>query len=287
MASPEKFAFSGSTLPQFYEFGPFRIDIREHLLFRDQRLVSLPLKVFETLLFLVQQNGHIVDKSDLIKRLWPDTHVGPRSLAQNIFLLRNVLGAPHSQFIETVPRRGYRFAAQVQLTQDGKGSNGLQVEHPTHVGVLSIRQLAVLPFRFLGEERTPEAEYLGIGLADALITKFSNLEELIVRPTSSVLKYAKGGQGLLEIGRELGVDSILEGKFQSSGSRIRVSLQLLDAYNGAVLLADRFDCDLADVFALQDAISERVIQSLALKLSSAERVRLTACHTNERPFSLE
>jgi len=278
MASPQKSVFFPSTLAQFYEFGPFRIDVRERLLFCNQRLVSLPLKVFETLLFLVQHNNHIVDKSELTRRLWPNTHVGPRSLAQNIFLLRKVLGVPYSQFIDTVPRRGYRFAATVQVRQEEEGS-GVRIGNPAHASVLAIRQLAVLPFRFLGEERAPEAEYLGIGLADALITKFSNVEELIIRPTSSILKYANLSQDLLAIGRELEVDSILEGKFQISDSRIRVTLQLVNAYNGAPLWADRFDCDSADMFALQDAISERVVQSLTLKLSATERARLTARYT--------
>ena len=280
MASAQKSAFSPTALAQVYEFGPFRIDVRERLLFCNQRLVSLPLKVFETLLFLVQQNGHIVGKSELTRRLWPDTHVGSRSLAQNIFLLRKVLGTPYLQFIETVPRRGYRFAAPVQFTQEGSKTDDVQVGHPTRAGALIIRQLAVLPFRFLGEERIPEAEYLGIGLADALISKLSNVEELLVCPTSSVLKYMKVSQGLVEIGRELEVDLILEGKFQAYGSRVRVTLQLASAYNGAALWADRFDCNLADVFALQEAISEGVIQSLNLKLSGAERARLAARHTN-------
>ena len=209
----------------------------------------------------MQHNGHIIDKSELTRRLWPNTHVGPRSLAQNIFLLRKILGVPYSQFIDTVPRRGYQFAAAVQVRQEEEGS-GVRIGNPGHASVLAIRQLAVLPFRFLGEERAPEAEYLGIGLADALITKFSNVEELIIRPTSSILKYANLSQDLLAIGRELEVDSILEGKFQISDSRIRVTLQLVNAYSGAPLWADRFDCDSADMFALQDAISERVVQSL-------------------------
>ena len=280
MASPQKSVLFPSTHAQFYEFGPFRIDVRERLLFCNQRLVSLPLRVFETMLLLVQRKGHIVDKSEFIRRLWPDIHVGPRSLAQNIFLLRKVLGTPYSQFIETVPRRGYRFAAPVQFTQEGSKIDSAPVGHPARAAALIIRQLAVLPFRFLGEERIPEAEYLGIGLADALIAKLSNVEDLIVRPTSSILKYIKVNQSVVEIGRELEVDLILEGKFQASGSRVRVTLQLVNAYNGAALWADQFDCDLADVFAFQQAISEGVIQSLNVNLSDAERARLAARHTN-------
>src|SRR5215471_3678578 len=153
MASPRKLVFFPSTLAQFYEFGPFRIDVRERLLFCNQRLVSLPLKVFETLLFLVQHNGHIVDKSELTRRLWPNTHVGPRSLAQNIFLLRKVLGIPYSQFIDTVPRRGYRSAATVQVRQEEEGSG-------KRIGSRFNSRRQVSNFRFPNSRNTAAGECL-------------------------------------------------------------------------------------------------------------------------------
>ena len=283
MASPRNSTLSDAMLPQFYEFGPFRVDVGERLLFRNETLVSLPLKVFETLLFLVQQHGHIVDKSVLASRIWPDIHVGPRSLAQNIFLLRKVLGKKHSEFIETVPRRGYRFVAAIRhtakTTADRSDRIDLFLAPRPPARVLAVLQLAVLPFRFLGPEAAKEEEYLGIGLADALITKFSNVGELIVRPTSSILKYVVTRHSLLEIGRELGVDSILEGKLQKCGSQVRVTLQLVNAFNGAALWADQFDCKLADIFALQDAISARVVQSLTLKLTAEDKHWLAARQT--------
>jgi Tol biopolymer transport system component/DNA-binding winged helix-turn-helix (wHTH) protein len=100
----------------FYEFGPFRLDISERLLRRDEREVQLPPKVFETLLVFVENGGHILEKEELIRRLWPDSFVEESSLSQNIFLLRKALGEAggDGQYIETIPRRGYRFIAEVR-----------------------------------------------------------------------------------------------------------------------------------------------------------------------------
>ena len=103
------------TCPSF-EFGPFRLDLVERILVRDGKAVPLAPKVFETLVILVEHRGHIVEKDELLKRLWPDTFVEESNLAQNIFQLRKALGrvAGASRFIETIPKRGYRFTSDVR-----------------------------------------------------------------------------------------------------------------------------------------------------------------------------
>ena len=109
-----------------YEFGPFRLDARERLLLHDEEIVPLSPKAFDMLLALVENSGHLLEKNELMQRLWPDTFVEEGSLAQNISLLRKALDESESQkFIETVPRRGYRFVASVRKT---------------------IKSIAVLPF---------------------------------------------------------------------------------------------------------------------------------------------
>lgn len=265
-----------ATPPRFYEFGPFRLDVRERLLMREQQLVSLPLKVFETLLVLIEHHGCVLEKSELVKRLWPNTHIGNNSLAQNIFTLRKVLGGEHERFIETMPKRGYRFIAPVKACDNENlatnwrtASRGGELD-PVN-DVLPIRLLAVLPFKSLSEDA--EGNYLGVGLADALITRLSNLEGVIVRPTSAVLSHSSVTEDLILTGQELGVDSILDGRIQKSGDKIRVTAQLVNAHNGAPLWAGKFDGDLANIFSLQDAISERVAHALLLKLSSAAQTR--------------
>src|SRR5438552_10973370 len=96
----------------FYEFGPFRLDATERLLLRDCQHVPLTPKAFEMLLVLVENGGHLIDKDELIKKVWPDTFVAEINLARNIYSLRKVLGG--EQYIETIPKRGYRFAAGVR-----------------------------------------------------------------------------------------------------------------------------------------------------------------------------
>ncbi len=107
--------------PRFYEFGPFRVDAVRHLLLRRGVPVPLTPKAFETLLVLVQRRGQVVEKEDLLKEIWPDTFVEEGSLARNVSMLRKVLGEGPSdhQYIETVPRRGYRFVANVRELHDG------------------------------------------------------------------------------------------------------------------------------------------------------------------------
>ena len=101
---------------QLYEFGPFRLDVDERLLMRDGRMTPLPPKVFDTLLVLVENSGRVVSKDELMQSLWPDTFVEESNLTQNISQLRRALGdgAADAQYIETIPKRGYRFVAGVQ-----------------------------------------------------------------------------------------------------------------------------------------------------------------------------
>jgi DNA-binding winged helix-turn-helix (wHTH) protein/TolB-like protein/Flp pilus assembly protein TadD len=117
----------------FYEFGRFRLDARERLLLRDNDHVPLTPKVFEILLALVERSGHVVEKDDLMKRVWPDTFVEEGNLTQSVSLLRKALGETPGgvQFIETISRRGYRFVATVrEATENGASqvvtSNDLQ-----------------------------------------------------------------------------------------------------------------------------------------------------------------
>src|SRR5262245_48076243 len=93
-----------------YSFGSFRLDTTDRLLWRDNEVVPLPPKVFDTLLVLVENNGHVVEKDQLMKRVWRDTFVEEGNLTLNISTLRKVLGesAKDHQYIETIPRRGYR-----------------------------------------------------------------------------------------------------------------------------------------------------------------------------------
>jgi DNA-binding winged helix-turn-helix (wHTH) protein len=120
---------------QLYEFGPFRIDLEERMLFRDRQPVPLPPKAFDTLLILVNQSGRVVLKDDLMKTLWPDSFVEEANLSQNIFVLRKALGetAQDARYITTVSGRGYRFAQEVRKVATAE--NVTAVESPLLPGV--------------------------------------------------------------------------------------------------------------------------------------------------------
>src|ERR1041385_3043350 len=100
---------------RFYQFDGFRVDVGERLLFKENREVSLTPKVFDTLLVLLENSSHVLTKKELMEQVWPDSFVEENNLAQNISILRKALG---ESYIQTVPKRGYRFVADVRSTVD-------------------------------------------------------------------------------------------------------------------------------------------------------------------------
>lgn len=135
-----------------------------------------------------------------------------------------------------------------------------------------VKAIAVLPFKNIEPDK--ENQLLGIGMADAVITKLSNIKSIVVRQTKSVMRYADTTPEAIRVGREINVDAVLEGSIQKADGRIRVSARLFRVSDGALLWAENFDERDTDIFALQDSISEKVVKSLSLKLNAGERDRL-------------
>ncbi len=132
------------------------------------------------------------------------------------------------------------------------------------------RSIAVLPFQVLRLEEKGE-EFLGMGLADAIITKLSNIQRIIVRPTSAVIKYFDGTHNILTAGHELNVGFVLDGRIQRAGDRIRVTVQLISVRDGQPVWAAKFDENYTDIFSVEDSISEQVAHALVPHLSGEER----------------
>ena len=144
-----------------YEFGCFRLDAGEYVLFRDGRAIPMSPKVFETLLVLVENSGHVVEKEELYKRVWQDAFVEETNLTKNISILRKILsnGDEERSFIETVPKRGYRFVVPVRRVES---------EHNGSKSVASLeKKIAVLPFANFSAD--PENDYFCDGLAEELL----------------------------------------------------------------------------------------------------------------------
>ncbi|MGH9794052.1 MAG: protein kinase domain-containing protein [Candidatus Acidiferrales bacterium] len=142
-----------------------------------------------------------------------------------------------------------------------------------------IRSLAVLPMKSLGQE-TGSDNYLGIGIADTIITKVSQISDLNVRPSSAVRRYATLEVEALEAARQLRVDSVLDGTVQRSGDQIRINVNLLRTSDGASLWSATLNESFTDIFAVQDQIAQRVAEGLRGRLTAAEQARLTKRHTS-------
>ena len=248
---------------QVFEFGEFRLDAANKLLMRAGEVVPLTPKAFDVLLALVESGGgRTLSKEELMSAAWPETFVEEANLTVNIHTLRKALGENGDRrlYIETIPKRGYRFTADVRRVAEASRT-------PAHA--LSI---AVLPFNHIGARA--DEDYLGIGLCDTLITRLSNVRRFVMRPTSSVVPYGDGRAEPLAAGRELKVDYVVDGRIRRAGETLRVNVQLLKISEEVICWAGQFDEKLTDVLQLEDSIAEQVAIALVPQMTADERERL-------------
>ena len=248
-----------------YFFDDYRLDAAERILTRAEQMVSLTPKAFDTLLLLVENNGHIVSKDLLMSRVWPQTFIEENNLAVHVSILRKTLtGNGEREYIKTIPKRGYCFTAEVRTEH-----TNAKPAHP--------RSVAILPFKV--EDSNADDRQRAVGLADSIITRLSQLGSIEVSPTSSVIKYSERDFDALAVAKELRVDSVLSGRLARVGDRLRLNVQLIGVDTGTVLWADRLDADSTDAFLYEDIISERLARSLDLHLTGEQFARFTKRHT--------
>ena len=240
-----------------YEFAGFRLDSARRVLERAGHPIALYPRAFDALQLLVERSNQLLPKDELLSQLWPGLVVEENSLARVISDLRKALGES-ADCIVTVARRGYRLDAEVRTLTPVTSSLAP-----------ACKALAVLPFSAVGG--TEDDKRLSFGMADALITRLSRIKEIAVRPTTSITRYLDATPSPGEIGRELRADVVLSGSVRRSSTQVRVTVQLIDVATEAALWADKFDEAPADVFAIEDSISERVADALAPELTGQER----------------
>src|SRR6266576_1422834 len=137
---------------------------------------------------------------------------------------------------------------------------------------IAAASIAVLPFTNMSGD--PEQEYFSDGISEDIITDLSKIADLIVIARNSSFAYKGRSVDVRTIGRELGVQSVLEGSIRRAGNRVRITAQLIDATSGGHLWGDRYDRDLTDIFEVQDDVTHRIVDALKLTLSPAEKARL-------------
>jgi serine/threonine protein kinase/tetratricopeptide (TPR) repeat protein len=177
--------------------------------------------------------------------------------------------------LEKRPEERFQLARDLAFALEAVGEASQAVSLPPAGGRRGhgrIPSVAVLPFRDLS--RDPENEHLGVGLTDATITELAVIKSLVVRPTSAVLRYRGGEVNPLDAGRDLGVDAVADGSFQRLGSRLRVTVQLLETSGGSALWGAKIDASMEDLFQMQDEVSRRIAEALKVELSPSEERRL-------------
>lgn len=290
----------------FYTFGPYRLDAVRRVLLRDGAMVPLPPKAVDVLVVLVESAGQLVEKGELLAKVWPDTFVEDGNLSVNIFTLRKALGAAddEGEYIRTVPRRGYVFVAEVTTSSQAPAPPAAPppadrarsfrplvgillavvaglltlsyvgtARHGTSVVPGGVQALAVLPFASPGAEAGDE--YLGPGLASAIAGRLTYLQKVIVRPMASTLKYGDASQDPLEAGRALRVDAVLQGILRRTGDSIQVSATLVRVADGTRLWNWSTTTTMPELSQVQVVITDNVATVLEPGATDSERAAVT------------
>jgi TolB-like protein len=264
-----------------YKFGPFRLDADAGILFRDAEPAMLGQRAVSLLRLLLERAGAPVSKDALIEAAWPGLTVGENNLTVQIAALRRAFeeSAGGSSWIETLPRRGYRYVGPAIAMDDSLGNSAspsaLSLALPDKPSV------AVLPFSNLSGD--PEQGYFADGMVDDIITGLSRIKWLFVIARNSTFTYKGRAVDVKQIGRELGVRYVLEGSVRKLSDRVRITGQLIDTTTGVHVWAERYDRKLENIFALQDEIALSVLGTIEprLLLAEVERIKRT------RPDSLD
>lgn len=283
-----------------YEFGPFRLDPVSRLLQRDGDVVPLKPKVFDTLLALVAASGQSVSKDQLMQTVWPDAAVEENNLTQNISALRKAFGEQRDEhrYIVTVPGYGYRFVAPVSEVPSTAAVpvRRRRVLWPwlAALSFIAIAIAAVVGYRLMPARRTkpvmlavlplqnlsgdPNEEFFSDGLTEEMITQLGRLEpdKLAVIARTTTMQYKNTRKHIDEIGRELGVDYILEGSVRRANDQVRVSAQLIRVSDQTHLWAANYQDDARDILAVQSQVSNDIAREIRVQLTPRGRAMLAS-----------
>ncbi len=291
------------------------MDAGERLLRRDGDLIPLPPKVAATLLVLLSNAGRMVDKSDLMKAVWPDTFVEEGALTRNISLLRKTLGdtGECAAYIETIPRRGYRFVAPVRVVRSGAVEEvvpaapievpaaqsersrsrwflaaGLLVlaaagtfagfgfwrAEPRRASRPSMPATALAVLPFRSASTDPSQDYFAEGITDALVTRLTNLRNLRVISLAAEGSGQIDGNAWRSVLRKQAVNRVLTGTIFRSGSKVRIHAQLKDPGTQTVLWANSYEREFQDVLGLESEVAEAIAGEIQVNISEKDRERL-------------
>jgi len=237
-----------------YRFGHCIVDSGLRQVLVDGKPVETQPKAFDLLLYLLRHRDRVVDKDELLGSLWPGVVVTESALNQALRKARAMVGddGTRQRVIRTMQRRGFRFVADLEELDEREPSDG--ADEPAGASV------AVLPFADMSP--AADQEYFCDGMTEEVITALTRTPVLKVAARTSVFAFKNRADDVREIGRRLGVASVVEGSVRKSGERLRVTAQLIDAKTGFHLWSERWDRGVEDMLVIQDEIAERIAEAL-------------------------
>lgn len=266
-----------------YDFKGFRLDGAQRRLLHNGRPVQLKSKIFDLLLLLVEKRGQLVEKDELMREIWPNTIVEENNITVSMSILRKRLGEDRAgrEFIETIPRRGYRFVAEVKEIsldatvpgssfESGSGESGPR-ETP-------IESLAVLPIQNVISDQN--VEYLAEGITESIINSLSQIPELRVLARSTVFGFKGTEINVEEVGRLLNVHGLVLVRVIQLGEKLIIRSELVKVADGSQVWGAQYNQTPADLLEIQGEIAKAISESLKIKLAAPTHKLVTRNHTN-------
>jgi adenylate cyclase len=257
------------------QFGSFTLDLERLCLRGPAGEVELRPKSFEVLRYLVEHAGRVASKEEVMAAVWSNVTVTDDSLIRCISEVRHAIGDESQRIVKTVPRRGYLFDAPVLPRHEfaesraGETAQSLQGQQQADPIALSGRpSIVVLPFANLSG--ISEEDYLSNGFSEDIVTELSRFSELQVIAWHSSFHYKGKAVDERQVGRELGVNYVLQGSVRRGNDRVRITSHLVDAETGAHLWGERYDRSLDNVFAIQDEVVRTIAPLLVAHVRKAE-----------------
>ena len=257
-----------------YLFGDYALDPDRRELTRQAEAVAIGPKVFDLLLYLIQNRAHVVSKDDLLEAVWSGRIVSESTLTTHINAVRKAVGdnGEEQRLVRTITRKGFRFVGEVKEASDGLAASAARTAKSDEAVAPTILpdtpSIAALPFQNWSDDR--EQEYFADGMVEDIITALSRTRWLFVIARNSSFTYKGRAVDVKQVGRELGVRYVLEGSVRKASNRVRITGQLIDATTGVHLWANRFEGSLDDIFQLQDQVAESVVGAIMPQLERAE-----------------
>jgi TolB-like protein len=260
-----------------YRFEGYCLDVGRQELRRGDQPVDVDPQVLDLLHYLIRNRERVVSKDDLIAHVWHGRIVSDSTLTSRITTVRQAIGDSGGQqrLIRTIVRKGIRFVGEVRDDPGPSAGEKIAGANPDAAGAApplpDKPSIAVLPFENMSAD--PEQQFFADGVAEDIITALSRYPSLFVIARNSSFSYRGRAVDVKQVGRDLGVRYVLEGSLRKSGSHVRVTAQLIEADTGNHVWAERYDRDLADIFAVQDEIAQATTIAIAPAIAEAEQQR--------------